>query len=96
MKSLELTFKSTGMRLKVLRLKAVNTDLTAEDVQDVMQKMSAAKLFAKASDEVYATPVAAHLGETTKPALVPVAVTVPTAPEPTTPETANPEPVPNV
>lgn len=79
MKSLELTFKSTDMRLKTLRLKYVNADLSAEDIHDLMTQMAAAKLFAKGEVELYRDPVGATLVETTKTPLVPAPTPAPVA-----------------
>ena len=66
MKSLELVFKGTDHRIKNLRLKYVNADLTAEEAETIMVKMAATKLFAKQDVELYATPVSATVVETTK------------------------------
>lgn len=66
MKSLELSFKGSDLRIKHLRLKYVNTDLTAEDVTSLMNQMAAAKLFNKDGVDLYATPVRADIIETTK------------------------------
>lgn len=66
MKSLELAFKGTDHRIKNLRLKYVNADLTAEEAEAIMVKMAATKLFAKQDVEFYATPVSATVVETTK------------------------------
>lgn len=40
MKTLELSFKGSDMRVKHLRLKYVNTELTADDVTAVMNQMA--------------------------------------------------------
>ncbi|MDT6981394.1 DUF2922 domain-containing protein [Levilactobacillus zymae] len=66
MKALELTFKGTDHRIKNLRLKYVNADLTADEALELMGKMAATKLFAKQDVELYATPVSATVVETTK------------------------------
>ncbi|SMS15153.1 DUF2922 domain-containing protein [Levilactobacillus zymae] len=66
MKSLELAFKGTDHRIKNLRLKYVNADLTAEEAEAIMVKMAATKLFTKQDVELYATPVSATVVETTK------------------------------
>ncbi|GEO70123.1 DUF2922 domain-containing protein [Levilactobacillus acidifarinae] len=66
MKTLELSFKGTDHRIKNLRLKYVNADLTAEEAEAVMLKMAASKLFVKQDVELYATPVSATVVETTK------------------------------
>lgn len=71
MKTLELNFQSSDLRLKVLRLKYVNTDLSANDVAQIMTKMAATGLFAKGTNALYATPVDATLVETTKTTLTP-------------------------
>ena len=47
MKTLELSFKGSDMRVKHLRLKYVNTELTADDVTAVMNQMAKAKLFVR-------------------------------------------------
>lgn len=71
MKTLELTFKSSDLHLKTLRLKYVADNLTAADVHAVMGKMAAANLFAKGDHALYATPVSAAVVETTKTPLDP-------------------------
>lgn len=66
MKALELSFKGSDLRIKHLRLKYVNTDLTTDDVQKLMNEIAAAKLFNKDGVDLYATPVRADIIETTK------------------------------
>lgn len=66
MKTLELTFKSSDTRIKHLNLKYVNADLTAAEATTLMGQMAASKLFVKGETELYATPVAATVIETTK------------------------------
>lgn len=78
MKTLEMSFKSADTRIKYLRLKYVNETLSAEDVQETMLKMAAAKLFAKGDVALYDQPVAANIVETTKTPF-PAAETVPAA-----------------
>lgn len=53
MKTLELSFKGSDMRVKHLRLKYVNTELTADDVTAVMNQMAKAKLFVKDGVNLY-------------------------------------------
>lgn len=66
MKSLELSFKGSDLRVKHLRLKYVNADLTAEDVAALMKQIGEAKLFVKDGVSLYDTPVSADVIETTK------------------------------
>ncbi|WP_125765340.1 MULTISPECIES: DUF2922 domain-containing protein [Levilactobacillus] len=70
MKSLELSFKGTDLRIKHLRLKYVNTNLTGEEVASLMKQIADAKLFVKDDQPLYATPVRADIVETTKTALM--------------------------
>lgn len=78
MKTLELSFKGSDMRVKHLRLKYVNTELTADDVMAVMNQMAKAKLFVKDGVNLYADPLRADMVETTKTTLMAVD-TAPTA-----------------
>lgn len=66
MKMLELNFKGSDHRVKNIRLKYVNADLTAEEALALMGKMADTKLFAKQDVDLYATPVSAAVVETTK------------------------------
>lgn len=77
MKALELSFKGSDKRIKHLRLKYVNTELTPTEVEGLMKQMAAAKLFAKDGMELYAEPHAASIVETTKTALVTAKPAVP-------------------
>ncbi|MFC6290150.1 DUF2922 domain-containing protein [Levilactobacillus angrenensis] len=70
MKALELSFKGSDLRIKHLRLKYVNTDLSAIEVENLMKQIAAAKLFNKDGVDLYATPVRADIIETTKTNLV--------------------------
>lgn len=78
MKTLELSFKGSDMRVKHLRLKYVNTELTADDVTAVMNQMAKAKLFVKDGVNLYADLLRADVVETTKTTLMAVD-TAPTA-----------------
>jgi len=66
MKSLELSFKGSDLRIKHLRLKYVNAELTAEQVAGLMKQIADAKMFVKNDVDFYATPVSADIVETTK------------------------------
>ncbi|NLR10653.1 MULTISPECIES: DUF2922 domain-containing protein [Lactobacillaceae] len=70
MKTLELSFKGSDKRVKHLRLKYVNADLTPAEVEGLMKQVAAAKLFAKGDVDLYADPLRAEIVETTKTALV--------------------------
>jgi len=70
MKTLELSFKGSDKRVKHLRLKYVNTDLTPTEVEALMKQIADAKLFAKGDVDLYAEPLRADVIETTKTALV--------------------------
>ncbi|WP_407889706.1 DUF2922 domain-containing protein [Levilactobacillus sp. N40-8-2] len=70
MKTLELSFKGSDKRVKHLRLKYVNADLTPTEVEALMGQVAAAKLFAKGDVELYAEPLRAEVVETTKTALL--------------------------
>ncbi|TGD19934.1 DUF2922 domain-containing protein [Levilactobacillus suantsaiihabitans] len=70
MKALELSFKGSDLRIKHLRLKYVNTELTTPEVESLMKQIAAAKLFNKDGVDLYATPVRADIIETTKTTLM--------------------------
>lgn len=70
MKTLELSFKGSDKRVKHLRLKYVNADLTPTEVEALMKQVADAKLFAKGEVDLYAEPLRAEIVETTKTALV--------------------------
>ncbi|MFC6206631.1 MULTISPECIES: DUF2922 family protein [Levilactobacillus] len=74
MKTLELNFKGSDLRIKHLRLKYVNTELTTADVEAIMAQIATAKLFAKDDVNLYAEPLTADVVETTKQTIYPLAV----------------------
>ncbi|MFC6261042.1 DUF2922 domain-containing protein [Levilactobacillus fujinensis] len=77
MKALELSFKGSDTRIKHLRLKYVNAELTPAEVESLMKQIATAKLFAKDGVTLYAEPHAANIVETTKTALVSAKPAVP-------------------
>lgn len=78
MKALEMSFKGTDKRVKHLRLKYINTDLKPKEIEALMAKIAAARLFVKDGGDLYAEPVSADMIETTKTSLVAPVVPAPT------------------